>query len=243
VELQKLLEAGFLKEVFHPTWLANHVLGKKTNGKWRMCVDYTGLDKACHKVPFPLSQAEGDARPRADPHAVSRQRASVPLRHGGHPGGHRGHRHGANRGRSHPTSPKASVLHQRGAIRDQSAVSPDPEAPLRGGSHATQAAALLRGPPGYGGLLVPVRGDYPQPGRCRQDRKVVCRAHRRNTHLRVAQGNQVPDPRRLCHRVDGHTTCPVADTGRMLDPLLRWVGDEHWGRHGPGSSSCPSRST
>jgi hypothetical protein len=52
VELQKLLEAGFIKEVFHPTWLANPVLVKKKNGKWRMCVDYTSLNKACPKVPF-----------------------------------------------------------------------------------------------------------------------------------------------------------------------------------------------
>jgi hypothetical protein len=54
VELQKLLKAGFIKEVFHPTWLANPVLVKKNNGKWRMCVDYTSLNKACPKVPFPL---------------------------------------------------------------------------------------------------------------------------------------------------------------------------------------------
>jgi hypothetical protein len=53
-ELRKLLEAGFIKEVFHPTWLANPVLVKKKNGKWRMCVDYTSLNKACPKVPFPL---------------------------------------------------------------------------------------------------------------------------------------------------------------------------------------------
>jgi hypothetical protein len=33
VELQKLLEAGFIKEVFHPTWLANPILVKKKNGK------------------------------------------------------------------------------------------------------------------------------------------------------------------------------------------------------------------
>jgi hypothetical protein len=32
--------------VFHPTWLANAVLVKKKNGKWRMCVDYTSLNKA-----------------------------------------------------------------------------------------------------------------------------------------------------------------------------------------------------
>jgi hypothetical protein len=53
-ELRKLLEAGFIKEVFHPTWLANLVLVKKKNGKWRKCVDYTSLNKACPKVLFPL---------------------------------------------------------------------------------------------------------------------------------------------------------------------------------------------
>jgi hypothetical protein len=44
-ELRKLLEAGFIKEVFHPTWLANPVLVKKKNGKLRMCIDCTGLNK------------------------------------------------------------------------------------------------------------------------------------------------------------------------------------------------------
>jgi hypothetical protein len=52
VELRKLLEARFIKEVVHPTWLANPILVKKKNGKWRMCVDYTGLNKSCPKVPF-----------------------------------------------------------------------------------------------------------------------------------------------------------------------------------------------
>jgi hypothetical protein len=58
VELRKLLEAGFIKEVFHPTSLANPVLVKKKNGKWRMCVDYTSLNKACPKVPFPLPRID-----------------------------------------------------------------------------------------------------------------------------------------------------------------------------------------
>jgi hypothetical protein len=53
-EIHKLLEAGFIKEVHHPEWLANPVLVKKKNGKWRMCVDYTGLNKESPKVPFPL---------------------------------------------------------------------------------------------------------------------------------------------------------------------------------------------
>jgi hypothetical protein len=57
-ELRKLLEAGFIKEVFHPTWLANPVLVKKKNGKWRMCIDHTSLNKACPKVPFPLPRID-----------------------------------------------------------------------------------------------------------------------------------------------------------------------------------------
>ena len=51
-EVHKLLEAGFIKEVFHPEWLANPVLVKKKSGKWRMCVDYTSLNKTCPKFPF-----------------------------------------------------------------------------------------------------------------------------------------------------------------------------------------------
>jgi hypothetical protein len=58
VELRKLVEAGFIKEVFRPTWLANLVLVKKKNGKWRMCVDYTSLNKACPKVLFPLPRID-----------------------------------------------------------------------------------------------------------------------------------------------------------------------------------------
>jgi hypothetical protein len=50
----KLLSAGFIHEVFHPEWLANSVLVKKKNKKWRMCVDYTSLNKACPKDLFPL---------------------------------------------------------------------------------------------------------------------------------------------------------------------------------------------
>jgi hypothetical protein len=53
-EIRKLLEARFIKEVFHLEWLANHVLVKKKSGKWQMCVDYTSLNKVCPKHPFPL---------------------------------------------------------------------------------------------------------------------------------------------------------------------------------------------
>jgi hypothetical protein len=57
-EIHKLLEAGFIKEVHHPEWLANPVLVKKKSGKWRMCVDYTSLNKACPKVPFSLPRID-----------------------------------------------------------------------------------------------------------------------------------------------------------------------------------------
>jgi ribonuclease HI len=57
-EIHKLMTAGFIKEVFHPEWLANPVLVKKKGGKWRMCVDYTGLNKACPKVPYPLPRID-----------------------------------------------------------------------------------------------------------------------------------------------------------------------------------------
>jgi hypothetical protein len=51
-EIFKLLSAGFICEVFHPEWLANPILVKKKNKKWRMCVDYMSLNKACPKICF-----------------------------------------------------------------------------------------------------------------------------------------------------------------------------------------------
>jgi hypothetical protein len=53
-EVEKLLKAQFIQEVYYPEWLANVVLVKKFNGKWRMCVDFTDLNKACPKDSFPL---------------------------------------------------------------------------------------------------------------------------------------------------------------------------------------------
>jgi ribonuclease HI len=57
-EVHKLMAAGFIKEVFYPEWLANLVLVKKKGGKWRMCIDYTGLNKACPKVLYPLPRID-----------------------------------------------------------------------------------------------------------------------------------------------------------------------------------------
>jgi hypothetical protein len=52
-EIHKLLAAGFIKEVFHPEWLANPVLVRKKDGKWRMCIDYTGLNKSMSEGSLP----------------------------------------------------------------------------------------------------------------------------------------------------------------------------------------------
>jgi len=51
---QKLLAAGHIREIQYPEWLANVVLVKKNSGKWRMCVDFTDLNKACPKDSHPL---------------------------------------------------------------------------------------------------------------------------------------------------------------------------------------------
>lgn len=53
-EVKKLQEAHFTCEIKYPTWLANTILVKKASGKWRMCVDYTDLNMACPKDPYPL---------------------------------------------------------------------------------------------------------------------------------------------------------------------------------------------
>ena len=53
-EADKLLQAGFIRKAHYTTWLANVVMVKKANGKWRMCVDYTDLNKACPKDSYPL---------------------------------------------------------------------------------------------------------------------------------------------------------------------------------------------
>ena len=51
-KVNKLKQAGAIKEVFYPEWLANTVVIKKKNGKWWVYVDFTNLNKACPKDPF-----------------------------------------------------------------------------------------------------------------------------------------------------------------------------------------------
>ena len=53
-EVFKLLEADFIREVYYLEWLANMVMMKKANKKWRMCIDFTNLNKACPKDSYPI---------------------------------------------------------------------------------------------------------------------------------------------------------------------------------------------
>ena len=63
-EIARLLASGFIMEVLHPDWLANPVLVEKKREDpnvaivWRMCIDYTNLNKTCPKDPFPLPRID-----------------------------------------------------------------------------------------------------------------------------------------------------------------------------------------
>ena len=57
-EVQKLIAVKFIREVYYPDWLANVVMVKKANGKWRMCVNFTDLNKACPKDSNPLPRID-----------------------------------------------------------------------------------------------------------------------------------------------------------------------------------------
>jgi hypothetical protein len=57
-EVHRLLEANFIEPVAYPTWLANVVMVQKKSGKWRMCIVFTSLNKACPKDNFPLPRID-----------------------------------------------------------------------------------------------------------------------------------------------------------------------------------------
>jgi hypothetical protein len=53
-EVNRLLEVGFIRTVDYQSWLANLVLIEKSDGFWRMCIDYRSLNKACLKDEYLL---------------------------------------------------------------------------------------------------------------------------------------------------------------------------------------------
>jgi hypothetical protein len=58
VEVKRLLSARVIRQVAYLEWLANTVMVKKSNGKWRMFIDFTNLNKACPKDGFPLPRID-----------------------------------------------------------------------------------------------------------------------------------------------------------------------------------------
>jgi hypothetical protein len=67
-EVKRLLSARVIREVTYPEWLANIVMVKKANGNWRMCIDFTDLNKPCSKDEFPLPRIDSlaDAEATSD---------------------------------------------------------------------------------------------------------------------------------------------------------------------------------
>ena len=57
-EVNRLIKVGAIKEILYPTWLSNTVVVKKKNGKWRVYIDFTDLNKAYPKDPFPLPKID-----------------------------------------------------------------------------------------------------------------------------------------------------------------------------------------
>ncbi|GJS93903.1 reverse transcriptase domain-containing protein [Tanacetum coccineum] len=57
-EVEKLVEAGIMKEVHYHDWLSNPVMIKKHDDSWRMCVDFKDLNKACPKDGYPLPEID-----------------------------------------------------------------------------------------------------------------------------------------------------------------------------------------
>jgi hypothetical protein len=57
-EIEKLNKAKLISEVAHPTWIANPVVVPKANGSGRLCVDFTSLNKACPRNPYPLPRID-----------------------------------------------------------------------------------------------------------------------------------------------------------------------------------------
>jgi hypothetical protein len=57
-EVQRLLDTTVIREVMYPKWLANTVPVKKKNRKWRMCIDFTDLNKATPKDNYPLPRMD-----------------------------------------------------------------------------------------------------------------------------------------------------------------------------------------
>nr|GFC03185.1 reverse transcriptase domain-containing protein [Tanacetum cinerariifolium] len=57
-EVQKLVDARIIREVYYHDWLSNPVMVKKHDGSWRMCVNFTDLNRACPQDCYPLPEID-----------------------------------------------------------------------------------------------------------------------------------------------------------------------------------------
>ena len=57
-DVEKLTNVGILRETIFPMWIANPVMVRKHDGSWRMCIDYSDLNKACPKDCYPLPEID-----------------------------------------------------------------------------------------------------------------------------------------------------------------------------------------
>ncbi|GJY57481.1 reverse transcriptase domain-containing protein [Tanacetum coccineum] len=57
-QVEELVETGVLREVKYQTWVSNPIIVKKDDGKWKLRIDFTNINKACIREPHPLPSAE-----------------------------------------------------------------------------------------------------------------------------------------------------------------------------------------
>ena len=81
--MEKLMATQYIQEVDYPEWLANVVLVSKGEGKWRLCIDFTDLNKVCPKDSYLLPRIDAliDGTIRWPPHEFSRCFSGISSNH------------------------------------------------------------------------------------------------------------------------------------------------------------------
>ncbi|GJX49237.1 hypothetical protein Tco_0276082 [Tanacetum coccineum] len=57
-EVEELTKANILREVKYQTWVSNPVMVKKDDGRWKLRVDFTYINKVCLKDCYPLPEVD-----------------------------------------------------------------------------------------------------------------------------------------------------------------------------------------
>ncbi|GKE33338.1 hypothetical protein Tco_1452660 [Tanacetum coccineum] len=86
-EVAKLVEVEIIWEVHYYDWLSNLVMVKKHDGSWRMCMDFTDLNKSCPKDCYPLPEIDWKVKSICGypfKYFLDAYKWSVPRPHGQH---------------------------------------------------------------------------------------------------------------------------------------------------------------